>query len=71
MENRKKRFKDNFRLRNISDLDVVLIGIAIFVWFGIIRIFNPKIENYQSDVVEATSPFVAFLFLGIFIGYLV
>ena len=70
MGSRKKKFKDNFKLRNISDLDVVLLGIGIFIWFTIIRLLNPKLENYESSAVDATSPFVSILFIIIFVGYL-
>ncbi|MHA2119596.1 MAG: hypothetical protein ACW990_00180 [Promethearchaeota archaeon] len=70
MENKRKRFIDNFRLRNISDLDVVLVGIAGMIWFVIIRAFNPKIEDYQSQTVQETSPFISILLLIFFVSYL-
>ncbi len=70
MEKNNKKFKDNFRLQNISDKDVVLVGIAIFIWFIIIRIFNPKIEDYQSKTVQENSPFISIMLLGLFVCYL-
>ena len=70
MEEKRKQFKDNFKLRNISDLDVVLLGIGIFVWFIIVRTLNPQLEQVENQTAQVTSPFVSYMFILVFLGYI-